>query len=278
MSEYRLTHDTRETLHFRQAQSEATQTEAAADITAEMGVDRPPLVHIQGREQETTVEGLVTGPRRATQDADTDDWRQALANYLLRLEAHCDEFQGEGYTLEHDPLGDSWPVVFHELSWRLLAGQPYELQFEATLTTGRGALSARPIDVPDVTADEISVPARVDGHDLTGMREMRVQRAFDVDPDPLYNRSSAADNQVLAESGVQHQLQFSGTHTGTASERQAADDTLRDLIGAGVVDFETALPGYTLSGKVIGYESDFQQGFGTGQHHYTLTFLEAIKA
>ena len=278
MSDYRLEHPDRGTLEFRQAQRGEDQREAVADVTAERGVDRPPLVHVRARTRERTLTGRVTAPRRAREDGDTDDWLQALANYVVRLEAFCDDQQGAGYTFVDDQQDEQTPVVLHEVEWTLAASQPYEIEFSVSMATGEGVLASRPLD--DRTADPqtgMDVAARVEGVDLPGFRELRVTRSFDTETDALFGRGSAANNQVVAESGVEHRVEFSGTHTGTESERRQADAALEALIGAGLVEFQTRFPGYALEGKVLAYRPERQAGFGTDRHDYELTFVEAVE-
>lgn len=278
MAHARITDGTN-TLEFRQAQTDEDQREAVADITAELGVDRPPLVHVRSRERTRTVEGRVTAPSAARDDATTDNWRTALARYVARLEAFCTDHQGLGYTFEDDLRDKQFPVVYHRLAWRLSGGQPYEVQFELELATGEGVLPGQPLTIPNVSPDtSLPTAARVDGVDLPGLRQLSVERAFEYEVDPLYDKSTASNNQVRATSGVQHRIQFQGTHTGDRTTRRQADDELQALIGAGELDFETRFPGYTKTGKVLNYETTDEAGFADNQHHYTLSFLEAINA
>ena len=280
MPHTRLTHPTRGTLEFRQTQTDEERREAVGSIAAELGVDRPPLVHIQTRDRTRSLRGRVTGPRRAAADPDTDDWQQALANYVGLLESHVSEFQGTGYTFEDDIRDVSVNAVYHSLEWTLKPGAPYEIEFDCGITIGRGTFGTRGLDRRTPTVDtSMDVAARVDGKDLPGLRQMAVSRSFGINPNPVYNRTSAENNDVVATEGVRHEISFEGTHTGTDAERTAADDALHALIGQQTpVTFETRFPGYNVEGYVMGYNSTLEARFGTGSHHYSLRFIEGTKA
>lgn len=280
MSTLRLTHPTRGTLEFRQAQRDEAQRQAVASITAEIGVDRTPLVHTETRETTREVSGRVTAPRRARNDPDTGDWRQALANYADRLEAHVDEYQGDGYTLEDDILDTSKQAILESVGWELAPGQPYELQFTATAQIGRGVFDAETIDRRNPTInDALDTYIEVDGVACPGMRTYQMDRSLGVDPQALFDRDTAENNDILTESGVQQNLVFEGTHTGTREERRQADAALNELLGTkNAVTLDTYFPGYTLEGFVTAYNSNFQASFGTGKHDYRLEFVEGQRA
>ena len=274
-----ITHPRRGSLEFRQAQQDGDTQSADANVISDTGSGLPPLVHVESRERERQIRGLVTGPRRAEADPDTNDWQQALANYIVQLERHVDTLQGEGYTFEDTIRGETVNAVYHAVEWTLKAGRPYEIDFDATLTIGSGVFPPEPLDVPDVTVDSsMDVAARVGGVDLPGLRQMRVRREFPTDVTPLYNKSSAEVNDVKASGSTQHQIEFEGTHTGTDSQRAAADDALEALIGDSSTTFETRFPGYSLDGAMMEYESNLESTFGTNMHQYRLRFLEAREA
>lgn len=281
MSHATLTHPVRGDLTFRQGQADEDTHEAVADITAELGVDRPPLVHITTRERARVIRGRVTAPRRAAADANTTDseWRQALANYIDLLESHVDEFQGTGYTLEDTARDENLQSIYHTVEWTLRPGDPYDVEFTANVVIGRGTFESRSIQQRNPTVDSgMNVAAKVDGNDLPGLREMVVRRSFGFDVSAVYDKSSAENNDVVINEGVTHEITFRGTHTGTQSARATADQTLDGLIGSGAVTFETAFPGYDLEGFVLDYASDYEQRFGGNSHHYDLRFVEGIKA
>lgn len=280
MPHARLTHSTRGTLNFRQGQADEDPRDAVANITAELGVDRPPLVHTETRERQRNIRGRVTAPRRASDDPDTSDWQQALANYVDELESHVDEFQGLGYTFEDLQSGESMRAVLERVEWALSQGAPYEVEYDAAVIVGRGTMGARTVDRRNPTVNTaMSVAARVDGNDLPGLRELRVQRSIGVNPSPVYDRGSAENNDVVVEEGVQHEVTFQGTHTGSASARASADSTLDGLAASkNPVTLETRFPGYSLDGFVVGYDSDYEQRFGGQSHHYTLQFVEGTRA
>lgn len=274
-----ISHPRRGTLEFRQAQQDDDTQTADANVISDTGSGLPPLVHVESRERDRSIRGLVTAPRRAEADPDTNDWQQALANYVVRLERHVDVLQGDGYTFTDDIRGESVNAVYHTVEWTLNAGRPYEVDFTAELTVGRGVFPSEPVDIPSVTVDtSMNVAARVGGVDLPGLRQMRVRREFSVDVTPLYNKDSAESNDIQASGSVQHQVSFDGTHTGTDSQRAAADDDLEALIGDASTTFETRFPGYSLDGAVMEYESNLESTFGTNMHQYSLRFLEAREA
>jgi len=274
MPDARLTHPVRDSLTFEQPQQDQDQREAVASIAAEIGTGDVPLIHVETDERTRTITGRVTAPGRA-RAAGTDDWQQALANYLVALEAAVDEFQGEGYTLVDEYRDEKFPVAFHSLSWRVNGGQPNEFEFTADLTVGLGTMEAR-ATTPKTAGPKsgFDYAARVAGNPLPGIRQMEVSREFDIETDAVFAPGDAENNQIIPDSGVRHRVTFSGTHTGTFAERAAADDTLQALQDGEVHTFETKWPGYTLDGKVLGYDSELQASYGTGKTEYTLTFLE----
>lgn len=276
MTYARLTHSTRPTLEFRQLQQDEDSQEAVTDIAAEIGDDRPPLVHVRGRNRDRSLTGLVSGSRRARDDDSTADWQQAIANYILELEAHCDEFQGLGYTFQDDIRGESISVCYDSLEWTLRQGQPFDVEFDIGLSVGRGTLDSRGVDVSEATIrEDLDVAARVDGIDLPGLREFSLSHSWETDVRSIYNRDTAESNDIVAEEGVQRIWTFEGTHTGTETERSNADAALDSLLGTGLVDFETRFPGYTVEGKVLSYNSDFRAQYGESYHQFALTFIEA---
>lgn len=282
MPHARLTHPTRPTLEFRQGQTDEESIEAVADITAEIGVNRPPLVHIETRERTRRITGRVTAPRRAQNDGTTSDWEQALANYVDLLEAHCDEFQGfppsSGYTFVDDIRSESLNAVLHGVEWTLMPGSPYEIEFSADVTIGRGTFDDRAIQTRDPSVDTaMSVPAKAGGNDLPGLREMVVRREFGIDPRPVYDVSSAENNDIVASDGVRQMVTYRGTHTGTDATRAAADAALAGLQGSQVT-FETRFPGYDLDGFVLDYSSNLEARLGAGMHQYSLVFIEGDRA
>lgn len=279
MTDYRLTHGTRGTLEFRQAQRDEDTQQAVSDVTAEIGVDRPALVHTRSRERERALTGRVTAPRRAANDADTSDWQQALANYVLELEAHVDEFQGTGYTFEDDRRDESLSAVLRGVEWTIRPGQPYEVEYEIDLHVGRGTFDSRSVSPETATVNTgMDVVATIDGHELPGLRDMRVEKFLEFEVNAIYNKDSAEDTELVVDTGVQHRFEIAGTHTGTRAEREAADKALDAVIGDDEIDLVTRFPGYTKTGSVTQYRPERNAGYGSGRHDYTLTFIEATEA
>jgi hypothetical protein len=277
MTDFRLTHPSRPTLEFRQAQADRGRREAVSDIAAVLASDQKPLVHVTTRERERTITGRVTGPRRAQNDPSASEWRQALANYVDELEAHMDEFQGTGYTLEDDVRNTTTPVVYTGLQWTLQSGAPYEFTFEITLGVGESVLESRPIDTRDPVVDQLSgnVAAKVGGFDLPGMRQMQVTKSVNFDTSAVYNRSSAENNIHTATEGTKQEVTFRGIHTGTESQRASADSNLDSLIGQGETTLQTQFPGYELDGTVLSYNPELSADRAGNSHAYELGFIES---
>lgn len=274
----RLTHPTRPTLALEQTQQDLQQTQAVGSKASSLGTGRTPLIHTETREQTRTVRGLVTASARADR-ATTNDWEQALSDYAQALEARVDEFQGEGYTLEDDLRDESVPAIFDSVTWTLRGGRPFEIEYEASFQIGEGVFDSEPLDTAGASVQTgMTTAATVNGQPLPGLRQMQVTAEIEVDLQALYDESSADNNQIVAASSTQRVVQFDGTHTGTYSDRAIAEKGLKSLIGTEVVTFQTRFPGYAIEGKVMGYESDFQQSLGDQQHDFTLRFEEGREA
>jgi len=276
----RLVHPQRGTLPFRQGQSEELQREAVANIAAEIGVDRAPLIHTETRNEQTEIRGRVSAPRRARNDSGTNDWRQALANYVDLLESHVDEFQGDGYQYENDQLGVSKQAILESVTWELRPGQPYDIPFDASVIIGRGVFESEPIDrrnpTVDTTQDTYLV---IDGVACPGMRQYQKRTEVGVEPTAVFNRDSAENNDVVPDAGVTETIVFEGTHTGDQTTRANADAALRDLLATKEpVPCETAFPGYSLEGYVTGYSSTFEARFGQDKHDYRVEFTLGQRA
>ena len=285
MSHARLTHPDRPTIEFRQGQVDQHQTAATTNVSPQIGQDRPTLVHIESRTGARTIRGRVTAPRRARNDPDTSDWRQALANYIDHLEAGVDEFQGDhlytgGYTLVDDERDESLNCVFESIEWTLGQGQPFDIEYSASLQIGRGTLENRSVQLREPTVNTgMTVAATVDGLDLPGLREMEVRREIGVNMRGVYDRDTAERNDGVIESGQTQQIIFRGTHTGTQSQRASADANLEALIGDDdPVEFVTKFPGYTLEGFVTDYSSNLESRMGDSMHQFELTFQQGQRA
>jgi len=277
MADARLTHPVRGTLEFRQRQESEDPRQSVTDTAPEVGTDRKPLVHVRTRERQRTVRGTVTGQRRAANDADTDDWEQALANYVAQLEAHMDEFQGTGYTYEEDLRNLSLSAVLTNLEWTYQPQAPYQIEFALQVDIGRGVFEERPIDLETPTVDNsMDVLATVGGFDLPGVREMRHERGVGFETNAVYAKGDAENNDIVIIEGVTHRVTIQGTHSGTDAERRTADANLGGLEGGGQVTLETRFPGYSMDGYVTNYTTTGEARRGGNQHRYALTFLEGI--
>jgi hypothetical protein len=280
MTHARLTHPDRGELPFYQGQSDESSTQAVANIANELGVDRPSLVHTETREGERQIRARVTGPRRARNDPDTDDWQQALANYVDLLESHVDEFQGDGYTLVDDELDIEKQVILESVEWSLTPGQPYDLEYTANLVVGRGTFESESIDRRNPTVnDGMDVMLRVDGVDLPGFRDLQVSRSVGVSPNAVFDRDSAENNDAVLDEGVQQTLTFEGIHVGTPAERANAHDALDNLVAtADPITLETRFPGYSLEGFVTAYGPTQESRFAGEMNHFAFEFVEGTRA
>lgn len=288
MSHARLTHPVRPTLTFRGGQSSETQREAVASVTNELATDRKPLVHTETRDVRNTERGTATGIRRAQNDPDTSDAYQALANYAVELEAHVDEFQGasvdDGYTYENDQTDTGQAAVLESIEWSLTPGRRYELDYEGSIIVGNGTMSAEDISPESVTVGAtFDAMLRLDGIELPGFRDYRVSTSIGVDPNPVFNRESAENNDIINTEGRQRRVAFEGVHTGTQTERAADDAALSDRLATKEnVTLETRFPGYSMDGYLVGYNSTFEQnrafGSTTGSHRYRIEFVEGQRA
>lgn len=285
MSHARLTHPSRPTLEFRGGQNSEHRRQAVANVTNELATDRLPLVHTETRDVRHTERGTATGLRRARNDPDTSNARQALANYAVELEAHVDEFQGDpGYSYVADQTDTSRDAVLESVEWSLTPGRTYELDYEASIVAGRSTFAAEGIDPEGVTVGAGTAPMlTVDGVACPGMRDYRVETSIGVEVNAVFNRNTAENNDVIPQEGRGRVVAYEGVHTGTQTERAAADAALRDLLATREdVTLETVFPGYSMDGFVMGYNSTFPQNrsFGTteGSHQYRIEFVEGTRA
>jgi len=285
----RLTHPVRPTIEFRGGQQSESQREAVASVTNELATDRKPLVHTETRDERETERGTATGNRRARNDPGTSDPWQALANYAVELEAHVDEFQGasqaDGYTYENDQNDAGKAAVLESVEWSLTPGKRYELDYEASIIVGNGTMESE-----DITPESVTVGAafdamlRVDGVACPGFRDYRVTTSIGVDPNPVFNRETAENNDIINTEGRQRRVAFEGVHTGTQSERATADAALENLLATkNNVTLETQFPGYSIDGYVLRYNSTFEQQRSfddsvEGAHRYRLEFVEGQRA
>lgn len=285
MSHVRLTHPSRSTLTFYEAQQDEPQRQAVANITNELGGprDRKSLVHTETREIERTIRGQVTGLKRK-RDSSASNPIQALANYADELESHVDEYQGNPsggqYTLEDDQLNVSKRAVLESVEWSLTPGRPFQLDYEATVLIGRATFEDRDLDRrnPSVTTSQDPY-LTVDGEDLPGMRDYRMRRSVGTEVNAIWNRDSAENNEIIFNEGVQQSITFEGVHSGTLSARRTADSNLRDLLATkNNVPVETRFPGYDLEMYVTAYNSTLEAGRGTDSHRYRIELVEGQRA
>jgi len=268
MPDARLTHPTRATLPFRRRQQDDDETSVQANITQEVGVDSDPLVHTETRTRTEPIRGRVV------------DSRQNLADYVDQLEAAVGEFQGDGYTYEDDIQNTSVQGILESVQWSVDPGHTDSISYEATFQVGRGTMEARPTNRRNPTYDaSMPVMLRIDGEDLPGMRSYEVSKTIGVEVNPVFDRSTAENNDIVVEEGEQTTVVYEGTLTGSAATREAKDDTLRALAPtSSPVTLETKFPGYDLDGYVTAYASRQRSDMGEERHDYRIEFTEGIKA
>jgi hypothetical protein len=213
-------------------------------------------------------------------DSGASDAVQALANYADALESHVDEFQGTGYQLNDDQLDIQKRGVLESIEWSLTPGRVYELDYEATVRIGRGTFESRSIIPRKPMVDTGQTPMLiVDGNDLPGMRDYRMNRSVGVTANAVFDRESAENNDVVFEEGQQQTIVFEGEHTGTLTQRQNADAALDALVATqNSVPVETRFPGYTLNCFVTNYESTLEQQRGGNSHRYRIEMIEGTRA
>jgi len=274
----RLEADT-ETLVFEGAQQDDRTEQADPDIYNDPTQDIPPQVNVERRASEIGVNGRLSAPRLAQRVEYDDDWRTALAEWVVQYESFCTQFQQPGYTFV-DPLRDiERTVVMDQAEWTINAGAPYEIQFRTNLLTGEAVLeqedivektaAPRPKSDPMGVLNEISLP---------GFTSMTVGRTFEaeVNPRAYSGIDTATENEIVAKSGITHRIEYEGQFTGTREERQNFDKALNDVVGTFQLSFETAFPGYTLDGYLLDFDSNYRAQSGTKLHKYSLEFIEGV--
>jgi hypothetical protein len=267
------------TLVFEGAQQDERSETANPNLYNDP-TQRDTKVHVDERESEIGVNGRLSAPRLAQRDAYSDDWRTALAEWVVQYESFCTQLQAPGYTFI-DPLRDiSRTVVMDSVEWTINAGSPYEIQFQTNLITGEAVLE--PQDIAEKTAnpkpktDPMGVIA---GTNLTGFTSMSVRRFFKTKTNPkAYSGiDTATKNEIVAESGLTHKIEYEGQFTGDYAERQSFDNTLDALIGkTDEITFQTAFPGYAIDGALLRYDSNFAAETGVKMHSYQLEFMEGV--
>jgi hypothetical protein len=278
----RLEADDGGTLTFDGARQDDRSERANPNLYNDPSDPRPPQIHVDIREAEYQLQGQLSAPRLARRAEYSDDWRTALAEWVVEYEAFCTQFQGAGYTFV-DPLRDvSTPVVMDSAEWTLTAGAPYEITFQASLIEGEGVLETRTRDPKAATPDAATsgAPAAVlDGIDLPGFESMRVAREFstEVNARAYTGIDTAAKNEIVVDEGVTHRVEYEGQKPGDYAARQAFDDSLDALVGTSEVVFDTAFPGYAIDGVVLGYEPEYRAQSGTDLHTYRVDFLEGTR-
>lgn len=266
-----------DTLVFDGAQQDERGETANPDLYNDPTNPDPPQVHVDVRESEIGVNGRLSAPRLATRAEYSNDWRTALAEWVVQYESFCTQFQRPGYTFT-DPLRDiSRTVVMDNAEWSINAGAPYEIQYRTNLITGEAVLEDRDVAEKAATPQPVSDPMGVLGDtDLTGLTSMSVVRSFDteVNPRAYTGIGTAEKNEIVAKSGVTHRVEYEGQFEGTRAERQTFDNTLDGLVGTEETTFQTAFPGYAIDGSLLNYNSNYAAETGTKLHAYTLEFIE----
>lgn len=280
MAGARLTHPTRPTLPLYQRQTDEDAQEAVADIARETGNERPPLIHTRARQRRRSIRGLVTGNRRAANSVETDDKRQAIANFVDRLEAHCNSFQGEGYTFKDDLYDISLNGCIESVSWRRRPGRPDSIEYELSYVVGKGAFELGGIDRlnPNVDGTQPTM-LRLDGTDLPGMRDYQVSREIGLEVNPVFTtgNATAERNDIVETEGPLRTIVYEGTATGSPEQRQALDGTLTNLeANQNKITLNTKFPGYNLEGFLIKYDNDQQARLGSQMSHYRIEFAQGI--
>jgi len=266
-----------ETLVFEGAQQDERGETANPNLYNDPTDARPPQVHVDVRESEISVNGRLSAPRLAQRAEYDDDWRTALAEWVVQYESFCTQFQRPGYTFT-DPLRNiSRTVVMDSAEWTINAGAPYEIQYRTNLITGEAVLEAEDVAEKAANPQPRSDPMGVlGGTDLTGLTSMTVARSFDteVNPRAYTGIGTATENEIVAQSGVTHRIEYEGQFEGTRAERQTFDNDLDALVGTEETTFQTAFPGYSIDGSLLDYNSNYAAETGTKMHAYTLEFLE----
>lgn len=282
MTDITLTHTSsgRPDVQFLRAQDDRRVEESVADVVDDIGVRDPPRATVEGRGGTRRIQGRMTGAAASSLSGFSSDWRTALAEWLVRLEAAIDEFQGLGYTLDDQERGLSLPVVVHACQWTIQAGRPFEATYRVDVTIGKNTQENRSADPKTATPGaKDSSPFLTGVQSLTGLQTMRVEREFDIEVDPINFDPDVEATEVRPTSRPKHVITYNGEKAGTETERQTFDNGIEteqsDL--ESLSTFETVMPGYDLDGKIMNYRSDWRASRGTGIHDYEITFLEAIQ-
>lgn len=274
MTDIELQHDTEGTLLFRRAQEDERDLQSSPDVVNAPADDRDPLVQVFQRQDSYRIRGQVTASK-LSQDAEfADDWEQALAEYITKLESFCYIGQGGGYTLHDAIRNTNVPVVCTAVEWERNPGAAYEISYTADLQVGNGVLGSESRDVRTANVQAFNVPARIDGNDLPGLRGLTVLREWETEVYPLAFTQDATENDIVADTGVQHSITFEGEITGDKVTRNSFDSTIEALEGVENVAFETRFPGYSLTGVLTRYNSDRVAQSGVRKHSYEIEFLE----
>jgi hypothetical protein len=159
-----LQHPSVGTLELRRAQQDERNEDTQPEIFNDPATGEPALALVAERSGTYTIEGTVTAPKLSQQTGFSNDWRQALAEWIVKFESFCYELQGAGYDLVDSHRDKTVPVVCERTQWRLTAGAPYQIEWECDVVIGEGVLEqeARTEKTANIQTS-MNVPASVGG-------------------------------------------------------------------------------------------------------------------
>lgn len=220
-----------------------------------------------------TLSGRATGFRLSDDGGYSNDPVTALAEWVQEMTALVNGSQGDGYTFDHDVRGyGSKPVAVESFGWTRNEAAKYEVNWNLSLRIGDVTMSGDASLNPGPANPSSSWS--IDGIDLQHHTEINEETNQQLSVDEMLFGDGAEDNVVTSSSGATRRVNISGTHTGTRTERQNFDDSMRALIGENkTVEYVSPFPGHTLTVGVDDFDSNLEAG-RTGQTDYTMTLVE----
>lgn len=197
----------------------------------------------------------------------------SLADWVSALLSRVDGTQGSGYRIRSEYRGRSFEGVLENVQYQREMGSPDQVKWEATLKRGT-SLMPLSSNVTSSTGTP-SNTATIDGYDLGIIRQQSEEVSQNVMQLPIA-LNDFEDHPMIPTSGAVREIEIQGSLTGSEASRREFDEYMdTQFAETGTVTYNSAFPGYTLTGQVTDYTS-VREGGTTQVGEYSLTLVESI--